>query len=256
MKLQHGTIVEISIDQVTKYSAILSSLSSLFPCLEYLSLNDIPVVDVTHFVPLFSSLHKLVSLKLIKITIIGDEGVLPAVTIPPQHCPSLSNIQLESRESLFLFRSLVLPNINTLKVLSCSLASSDLISLCTGLCQTTSLKMFKVSDTDLTTHEAKELASALEQNSSLETVSIDEDSVTITDDGVRILRQVLSNHPVKRIKLIPDIESDDSSSTSDDDLQLAITMSLSTAEEEEEQRRMKEEEEELQLIMSLSLVNQ
>ena len=256
MKQQHGTIVEISIDQVTKYSTILSSLSSLFPCLEYLSLNDIPAVDVTHFVPLFSSLHKLVSLKLIKITIKGDEGVLPAVTIPPQHCPSLSNIQLESRESLFLFRSLVLPNISTLKVLSCSLASSDLISLCTGLCQTASLKMFKVSDTDLTTHEAKELASALEQNSSLETVSIDEDSVTITDDGVRILRQVLSNHPVKRIKLIPDIESDDSSSTSDDDLQLAITMSLSTAEEEEEQRRMKEEAEELQLVMSLSLVNQ
>ena len=48
--------------------------------------------------------------------------------------------------------------------------------------------MFMVVDTDLTTHEAKELASALEQNRSLETVGIDEDSVTITDDGVRILK--------------------------------------------------------------------
>ena len=221
MKQQHGTILAIDIDGVSKYSPILPSLSSFFPYLERFRLNNIPVVDVTHFVPLFSSLHKLVSLKYFDISIEGDEGVLPAVTIPPQHCPSLSCVIIESRASSFLFQSLVLPNIKTLTLLSCPLPSSDLSSFCTGLCQTTSLKFFLVEDTDLTTHEAKELASALEQNRSLELVHIDEDSVTITDDGVRILRQVLSNHPtVKEIEL-PDTETDHSSSptlSDDDDL--------------------------------------
>ena len=116
---------------------------------------------------------------------------------------------------------------NLFNFLSCPLPSSDLSSLSTGLCQTTGLKMFEVSDTDLTTHEAKELASALEQNRSLETVGIDEDSVTITDVGVRILRRVLSNHPtVKEIAKLPDTETDHSSSPTpsdddDDDVHLA-----------------------------------
>ena len=257
IKQQHGAIVWIDIDGVSKYSTILPSLSSFFPYLEYFSLNNILVADVTHFVP---NLHKLVSLKVIKISIKGDEGVLPAVIIPPQHCPSLSLVNIGGRASSFLFQSLVLPNINTLTILSCPLPSSDLSSFCTDLCQTTSLKLFEVSDTDLTIHEAMELASALEQNRSLETVIIDEDSVTITDDGVRILRQVLSNHPtVKEIKL-PDTESDHSSSPTvsdddDDDLHLAMAMSLSLVREEE-QKRMKEEEEELQRVMSLSLLDQ
>ena len=257
LKQKHGTIVGIYVNPVAEYSTILSSFLSFFPCLEYLSLKNI-IVDVTHFVPLFSSLHKLVSLKSFGITVKGDEGVLPAVTIPPQHCPSLSWVQLEGRAISFLFQSLVLANINTLTVLSCSLASSDLSSLCTGLCQTTSLKAFVLGDTDLTTHEAKELASALEQNRSLEVVGIDEDSVTITDDGVRILRQVLSNHPtVKKIEL-PYLETDHSSSptvSDDDDLHVAMAMSLSLLKEEE-QKRMKEEEEELQRIMNLSLLDQ
>ena len=98
------------------------------------------------------------------------------MTIPPQHCPSLLVVHLAGRASSILFQSLVLPNINTVTVLSCPLARSDLRSLCTGLCQTTSLKGLELGDTDLTTHEAKELASALEQNSSLEEVTINEDS--------------------------------------------------------------------------------
>ena len=70
MKCKHGTIVGLYVDcskyrALSKYSIILSSLSSLFPCLEYFHLGHIPVVDVTHFVPLFSSVHKLVSLKAI-----------------------------------------------------------------------------------------------------------------------------------------------------------------------------------------------
>ena len=62
----------------------------------------------------------------------------------------------------------------------------------TSLCKTTSLKILELSTTNLTTREAKELAIALEQNKSLEIVSINEDTVTITDDGIRIFRQV---HP-------------------------------------------------------------
>ena len=176
------------------------------------------------------------------------------MTIPPQHCPSLSVVELVGRASSFLFQSLVLPNINTLTVLSCPLASSDLSSLCTGLCQTTSLKWLELEDTDLTTHEAKELASALEQNRSLEIVEIDEDTVTITDDGIRILKQVLSSHPTVKNFDLPDTEPDHSSSD-DDDLQLAMAVSLSMVPEEE-QRRRREEEEELQRVLSLSLVDQ
>ena len=63
-----------------------------------------------------------------------------------------------------------------------------------------------LEDTDLTTHEAKELASALEQNRSLEKVEIDEDTVTITDDGIRILKQVLSSHPTVKNFDLPDTE--------------------------------------------------
>ena len=101
----------------------------------------------------------------------------------------------------------------------CPVASSDVSSLCTVLCQSISLKLLELDDTDLTRHEAKELASALEQNRSLEVVFINEDSVTITDDGVRILRQVLRNHPtVKEIEP----KSDHNSLTSDDNLQLRI----------------------------------
>ena len=260
MKCKHGTIVGLYVESskcraLSKYSIILSSLSSLFPCLEYLCLDDIPIVDVTHFVPLFSSVHRQISLKVFAISIEGDEGGLPAVTVPPQHCPSLSVVELVGRASSFLFQSLVLLNINTLTALLCPLASSDLSSLCTGLCQTTSLKLLALKDTDLTTHEAKELASALEQNRSLEKVEIDEfTSVTITDDGIRILKQVLSSHPTVKDFVLPDTESDHSSSD-DDDLQLAMAVSLSMAPEEE-QRRRSEEEEELQRVLSLSLVDQ
>ena len=253
MKLKHGTIVGLYVDS-SKYRALSticsSSLLLLFPCLEYFGLVHIPVIDVTHFVPLFSSVHKLVSLKAFSISIKGDEGGLPAVTIPPQHCPSLLAVVLTGIASAFLFQSLVLPNINTLTVLWCPLACSDLSSLCTGLCQTTSLKWLAFEDTDLTTHEAKELASALEQNRSLEKVEIDKGTMTITDDGIRTLKQVLSSHPtVKNL----DLPADHSSSV-DDDLQLAMAMSLSVVPEEEQRRR--EEEEELQRALSLSLVDQ
>ena len=88
----------------------------------------------------------------------------------------------------------------------------------------------------MTTHEAKELASALEQNRSLEKVEIDKHTVTITDDGIRILKQVLSSHPTVKDFDLPDTEPDHSSSD-DDDLQLAMAVSLSMVPEEEQRRR-------------------
>ena len=244
MKRKHGTIMGLHVNSskgqaLSKYSTILSSFSSFFPCLEGFTFCDIPIVDITHFVPLFSSVHKLVSLKVFVITIEGDEGGLPAVTIPPQHCPLLSAVQLEGRASSFLFQSLVMPNINTLTALLCPLASSDLSSLCTGLCQTTSLKVLELDDIDrLTTHETKELASALKQNRSLEEVGID---VEDTDDDIRILRQVLSSHPTVKDFDLPDTVSADlgsSATTSDDDeLQLAMAVSPSMVPKEEQRRR-------------------
>ena len=250
MKCKHGTIVGLYVHSskyraLSKYTTICSSLLLLFPCLEYFGLDHIPVVGVTHFVPLFSGVHKLVSLKAFAIGIEGDQ--LSAMTIPPQHCPSLSTVELWGKASSFLFQSLVMPNTSTLTALWCPLASSNLSSLCTGLCQTTSLKVLELFDTDLTTHEAKELASALEQNRSLERMGIDEKTVTITDDGITILRQVLSSHST-----VKDFDIHDNSSHSDDDLQLAMAMSLSMAAE----MRKREEEEELQRVLSMSLVDQ
>ena len=206
IKCKHGAIVglyvNLSKSQVADYRYLIDlvpSLPILFPCLEYFGLGSLPIVNVAHLVPLFSNVHKLVSLKIFGTATEGDEGGLPVVTIPPQHCPSLSVVVLEDKASSFLFQSLVLPNINTLTALVCPMASSDFSIICTGLSQTTSIKGLVLEYSDLTTHQAMELARALEQNRSLEGVEI---TMTITDDGNRILRQVLSSHPtVKEIRL-------------------------------------------------------
>ena len=60
--------------------------------------------------------------------------------------------------------------------------------------------------------------------------------MTITDDGIRILKQVLSSHPTVKDFDLPDTEPDHSSSV-DDDLQLAMAVSLSMVPEEEQRRR-------------------
>ena len=96
---------------------------------------------------------------------------------------------LTGKASSFLFQSLAIPNINAQTIiLWCTVTSSNLSALCAVLCQTTSLRSLDLVDTDLTTHEAKELASALGQNRSLEIVKID-GTVTISDEGIRILRK-------------------------------------------------------------------
>ena len=202
---EHGKIAEVFVGdckvQAARWKA-LPSLLSIFPCVEYLRLCRILVTDVTHFEPLLSIVHKFASLKGLEIRVKGDVCVLPAVTIPPQHCPSLFELTLSGTASLFLLQCFALPNINTLTTLVCPLPtiSSNLSSFCACLGQTASLKLLIITYTDVTTCEAKELASALEKNRSLEVLGFKADSVTITDEADRIIGKVLSSRPsIKKI---------------------------------------------------------
>ena len=76
---------------------------------------------------------------------------------PAQHCPSLLVLGLTGKASSFLFQSLAIPNINAQTIILWCMTSSNLSALCAVLCQTTSLRSLDLVDTDLTTHEAKEL---------------------------------------------------------------------------------------------------
>ena len=197
---RQGTIAGVFVRdckfQAARWKA-LPSLPSIFPQVEYLGIRDILVADVTHFVPLFSIVREFASLKVLEIWIEDDDGVLPEVTIPPQHCPSLFTLTISGKASSFLLQCFALANINTLTTLECPLPtdSSNLSSLCTCLSQTTSLEVLIITDTDVTTREAKELASALEKNRSLEVLGFRAYSVTITDEADRILEEVSISRP-------------------------------------------------------------
>ena len=214
----------------------------MFPCIEYLGFGGIRFADVEHFVALFSIVHKFASLKVLEIHFEGDEGNLPKVIIPPQHCPSLYTLIISG---LFLVQCFVLPNIYTLTTLDFPLPinSSNLSSLCACLGQTTSLKVLIITDADVTDDEARELASVLEKNRSLEVLGFMANKVTITDEANRIIGKVLNSRPsIKKIFL------KDDGSPIDDDLELAMAESQAT--------RSIEEDEELQQILALSLVEQ
>ena len=129
--------------------------------------------DLSHWLPVLSRLHQLSSLKMISLECNGHE--LKAVSLPPQHCSSLVEINLEGGLSVF-FPSLVSPNINTLSSLSVesdgdSLDSTSFSHLCSGLCQSTTLKILSLNCTEMGKSGAKELA-ALEQNRSLKRVKV------------------------------------------------------------------------------------
>ena len=253
---RHDTIVGIFVSDCTIQASSLKSsllLPSMFPCVEYLGFGVILVADVQHFVPLFSIVHRFASLKVLVIHFEDDEGE-PKVTIPPQHCPSLYSLMISGKATSFLLQCFVLPNINTLTTLECPLPmspecpmlneSSDLGSLCACLSQTTSLKMVIFRDTDITVHAAKELASALEKNRSLEALGFVAHVVTITDEANRIIGKVLSSRPsIKKIFL------KENDIPLDDDLELAMAESRAMSS-------IEEEDEELQQILALSLVEQ
>ena len=244
---KHGKIAGVFVGDCKFHAALwkaLPSLLSIFPCVEYLRLCRIIVTDVTHFVPLLSIVHKFASLKGLEVRVNGDVCVLPAVTIPPQHCPSLFALTLSGTARSFLVQSFALPNINTLTSLVCPLPtiSFNLSSFCACLGQTTSLKLLIITNTDLTTREAKELASALEKNRSLKVLGFRAYSVTVTDEAERIIGKVLSSRPsIKKIFFLND--------GSPIDIELALGESQAT-------RNIEEDEELQQKILALSLVEQ
>ena len=179
----------------------LQSLLLLFPCLEFLGFFTTRA-GLQHVVPLLCSVHNLESLKLLTIiTVITDnelENKLPAaVCIPPLHCPSLATITLERRSSGLFFKSLVLPNINTLTSIILTecrpRAGSEFDHFCSCLCQSTSLELLGWTNVDLNAHEEKKLVSALEQITSLKAV-IYNDTTIVTEVGIRqLVKQAMSS---------------------------------------------------------------
>ena len=189
---QYGSIKALNISilhpQPTALAKICSQIATTLPStlhsLDSLMLTINPA-NIVHTAPLLSCINKLPSLK--SITICGFANGDNFLAIPPtviQRCPLLSSVNLLGTTGYLLFRSFVLPNMNTLKTVNlwCPVSSADFHSFCMRLCQTKSLKSLFVTHR-LKTYEASELASALKQNSSLLTVYIKE----ATDEGIKIL---------------------------------------------------------------------
>ena len=202
-KSSYGSVVGIVSQHLISQHAttkLVQSLSSLFPCLEFLSIGD--PAGIVQKIALLGSVLKLVSsLKTLMITSADtdQEGELPAaVCIPPLHCPSLTTVYLLGRASASLIQSLVLPNINTLTTIvlyKCRpMSGSDFGNFCTCLCQSTSLECL-MWDNDLNAHKEKELVSALEQISSLKMVDYN-DITILTDVGIRQVKQAMSSSAV------------------------------------------------------------
>ena len=140
--------------------------------------------------PVLGRLHELTSLTSVVLIRVGSADI----SLPPQHCQSLSTIYLQFSTHVSFLNSLVLPNVNTLEmlVLCCPLTSDDITVVCSGLRQTTSLRILYVVNTTLSPSGAKTLADAIKQNKSLEKVQVHDG--TIGDEGVRVLEEVLKNH--------------------------------------------------------------
>ena len=165
-------------------SQIATTLPSTLHSLDCLMLNINPA-NIVHTAPLLSCINELPSLKSITICDFANghnfQATPPAVI---RRCPLLSSVTLLGTTGYLLFRSFILPNMNTLTtvLLCCPVPSADFHSFCMCLCQTKSLKILHVEHR-LETHEASELASALKQNSSLQMVCVKE----TTDEGIKIL---------------------------------------------------------------------
>ena len=183
-------------------SQISTTLPSTLHSLNWLELMISPA-NLIHTAPLLSCINKLPSLKCINIHGTADGVNFHDQAIPSaesQPCPSLSSVNLFEETGYFLFQSLVLPNMNTLTALLlwCPVSSADFCSFCMRLRQTRSLKLLQVTH-KLETHEAKELASALKQNSSLLAVGVNE----TTDEGIKILETASMHHPTLRYLELP-----------------------------------------------------
>ena len=77
------------------------------------------------------------------------------------------------------------------------LTSDDIIHVCSGLKQTTSLQILGLQDTKLALSGASMLADAIQHNKSLQNVGVKDD--TIGDEGVRVLRDALRSHSTVKV---------------------------------------------------------
>ena len=160
----------------------------------YPHLKYIHIKDPQWLLPVLTRLHDLPSLT--SVVLQGRRSVDPIrFSFTPQHCPSLKTIAIKLNTSISFLDSLVLPNLNTLEMLALSypLTSDDIIHVCSGLKQTTSLQILWLVNTKLTLSGASMLADAIQHNKSLgwDVVIVDD---TISDEGVRVLRDALHNH--------------------------------------------------------------
>ena len=258
---QHGEIIGLYLDKpfdhlhpstVAQLPSFFSHLQSFIFMQDKENIN--PGLNLSPFLPLFACFHKLTSLKTF---LLGSGGLLPsAASLLPQHCPSLSTIIVFNPG---LFRPLVVPNLNTLTFILCSLTSTDLSSLCIGLQQTRSLKELHIA-TDLNIYEeVKALGCALNQNRSLKCFTISLPTIT---HGIELLKQILSCHPTVEqygINGTDEGTSVDPTSDYDDDMKLALAMSQLEYKEGETHAAPQEnhisgdDDLELALAMSLSL---
>ena len=207
IKSSNGSVTWIclsSIKQPHATAKLVTSFSSLFPCLENFTLETNNPAVIAENVPLLCSVVKLSSLKTLMIFTSDQEGdELPdAVCIPPlQFGPSLTFIALGGRASGPLIQSLVLPNIGTLTSIAVikrcrPMSGSEFGNFCSCLCQSTSLEFLDWDDYDLSAHELKELVSALEQISSLKMVMYNNNYPILTDVGIRQVKQAMNSSTV------------------------------------------------------------
>ena len=204
----YGSVTEIdlrgnsSLKQSIFTTKLVKTFSSLFPYLEMI-MFDINPAGIAENVPLLCSVLKLSSLKTLTIGTCDQEGdELPAaVCIPPLHCPSLTTIFLSGRAGASLIESLVLPNINNLSTImmfeGCSwpMSGSEFSNYCSCLCQSTSRVFLKFDNVDLSAHELKELASVLEQISSLKMVKFDDNTI-LAGFGIQLFKETINKSTV------------------------------------------------------------
>ena len=205
-KSSYGSVTGIwleecgNINQPCATAELVKSFSSLFPCLELIKFAINPA-GIAENVLLLCSVVKLSSLKTLIIYTDDQEGdELPAVCIPPLHCPSLTTIVLDGRASASLIESLVLTNINTLTTIAMRegcrpMSGSEFGNFCSCLCQSTSLECLGWEDVNLSAHELKELVSALELISSLKVVKFNNNMI-LTDVGIRQVKQAMNSSTV------------------------------------------------------------
>ena len=191
---QHGSIVEFKIASGVKHLTdppkTLASLPSLLPCLKYLS-----IVSPMDMAPLLSNLHKLIALDFIAIDCCVTEDI---THLPPQHCPSLSTVVINTGNSQiasYIFPSIVFPNMNTITSIKSIISTSTLNVLCSFLSEVTCRLKDLELNIELSTDDAQKLVQALKMNRSLKRLSIGSSSKPTYSDGQIILFKFLKEHP-------------------------------------------------------------